>query len=63
LRITGWYYRVVTLGFIQAQDSMTLLERQTDRFSVDAFWQIQQSHRPSVDDLAEVIAIPDLTLN
>ena len=60
-RITGWYYRVVEPGDIQAGDSIELVERQTDRFSIDEFWQVQLAHRPIVDDLMEVIAIPGLS--
>ena len=60
-RITGWYYRVVEPGDIQAGDSIELVERQTDRFSIDEFWQVQLAHRPIVDDLLEVIAIPGLS--
>lgn len=59
-RITGWYYRVLTPGEIQAGDGITLLERQTDRFSIEQFWRVQLSHRPSVDDLIELIAVPGL---
>ncbi len=59
-RITGWYYRVIEPGLIQAGDCMELQDRQTDRFSVDQFWQVQLAHRPSIDDLLELIAIPGL---
>lgn len=50
-RITGWYYRVIQPGFIEAGDSMKLLDRHTERFSIDEFWQVQLSHRPVIDDL------------
>lgn len=59
-RITGWYYRVIQPGFIQTGDEIALLERQTDRFSIDQFWQVQLSHRPYIDDLLALIAIPGL---
>lgn len=59
-RLTGWYYRIISPGFIEAGDTISLLERQTDRFSIDQFWQLQRSHRPSMDDLAELIAVPGL---
>lgn len=59
-RITGWYYRVIEPGVIQAGDRMELQDRQTDRFSIDEFWQVQLTHRPFVDDLLEVIAIAGL---
>lgn len=44
-RVTGWYYRVIEPGFIQAGDRMELQDRQTDRFSVDQFWHVQLAHR------------------
>jgi MOSC domain-containing protein YiiM len=59
-RITGWYYRVVDPGVIETGDAIMLLERQTERFSIDRFWQVQLSHRPSIDDLTELIAVEGL---
>lgn len=55
-RITGWYYRVLQPGFIEAGDRIELLERQTERFSIDEFWQVQLSHRPVIDDLLVLAA-------
>ena len=55
-RITGWYYRVLQPGFIEAGDRIELLERQTERFSIDEFWQVQLSHRPVIDDLLALAA-------
>lgn len=59
-RITGWYYRVLQPGFIEAGDTIELLERQTQRFSIDEFWQVQLSHRPVIDDLLALGAIRGL---
>ncbi|MEX3952088.1 MOSC domain-containing protein [Paraburkholderia sp. EG287B] len=59
-RITGWYYRVLRPGLIAPGDAITLVDRQTERFSIDAFWKVQLSHRPSIDALVELIAIPGL---
>ncbi|MCX5540701.1 MOSC domain-containing protein [Paraburkholderia sp. CNPSo 3076] len=59
-RITGWYYRVLSPGVIAPGDAITLIERQTERFSIDEFWKVQLSHRPSIDTLVELIAIPGL---
>jgi MOSC domain-containing protein YiiM len=59
-RITGWYYRVLHPGRIQPGDPITRLERHTQRFSIEQFWQVQMSHRPSIDDLAELAAVPGL---
>jgi MOSC domain-containing protein YiiM len=50
-RITGWYYRVLEPGWLQAGDRIELLERHNERFSIDQFWQVQLAHRPLIDDL------------
>ncbi|WP_454865746.1 MOSC domain-containing protein [Pseudomonas umsongensis] len=50
-RITGWYYRVLEPGWLQAGDRIELLERHNERFSIDQFWQVQLSHRPLIEDL------------
>jgi MOSC domain-containing protein YiiM len=55
-RITGWYYRVIQPGLIEAGDRIELLERHTERFSIDEFWQVQLSHRPLIDDLLALAA-------
>ncbi|MGJ7546209.1 MOSC domain-containing protein [Variovorax sp. LT1R16] len=59
-RITGWYYRVVEGGSIQPGDRMELVDRRTDRFSIDEFWRVQLCHRPCVDDVLKLIAVPGL---
>ncbi len=58
--ITGWYYRVLEAGHIQENDDITLIERQTERFSIDEFWRVQLSHRPDVADLQAIADIPGL---
>jgi MOSC domain-containing protein YiiM len=50
-RITGWYYRVLEPGWLQAGDRIELLERPNEGFSIDQFWQVQLAHRPLIDDL------------
>lgn len=59
-QITGWYYRVLCPGVIQAGESMQLLERQTERFSIDQFWKIQLSRQPNVDDLMDLSLVSGL---
>lgn len=59
-RITGWYYRVLQPGFIEAGSRIELLERQARCFSIDQFWQIQLSHRPQVEDLIALASMPGL---
>jgi len=58
--MTGWYYRVIEAGVIRPGDTMTLLERATDRFSIDAFWTVQSAHSPQIDDMEALIAIDGL---
>ncbi|MBV6822050.1 MOSC domain-containing protein [Pseudomonas sp. PD9R] len=55
-RITGWYYRVLRPGSIEAGDRIELLERHTERFSIDQFWRVQLSHRPLIEDLLVLAA-------
>ncbi|WP_224790462.1 MOSC domain-containing protein [Pseudomonas fluorescens] len=59
-RITGWYYRVLQPGFVQAGDVIELLERHSERFSIDRFWQVQLAHRPLIDDLLALAAVAGL---
>ncbi|WP_208451856.1 MOSC domain-containing protein [Burkholderia cepacia] len=59
-RITGWYYRVVCPGNMQVGDEIVLLERHTQRFSIEQFWVVQTSHWPSLDDLAELAVVARL---
>jgi len=59
-RITGWYYRVLQPGFVEVGDSIELLDRSSERFSIDEFWQVQLAHRPSVEDLQALAAVPGL---
>jgi MOSC domain-containing protein YiiM len=59
-RITGWYYRVLQPGLIEAGDAIELLERHTEQFSVDRFWEVQLSHRPLIEDLLALSTTPGL---
>jgi MOSC domain-containing protein YiiM len=60
-RITGWYYRVLEEGMVQPGDSIQLVDRQSDRVSIDEFWRIQSAHRPHIDDMLALIAVPGLS--
>jgi MOSC domain-containing protein YiiM len=59
-RITGWYYRVLRPGIIEAGDSIVLVERQTEYFSIDQFWQVQLSREPNLGDLATLSEVRGL---
>jgi MOSC domain-containing protein YiiM len=58
--ITGWYYRVLEAGHLEEGDEITLMERQTERFSIDEFWRVQLSHRPDIADLEAIADIAGL---
>lgn len=60
-RVTGWYYRVLRPGSIGPEDSMELVDRQTNRLSIFEFWRIQLEHRPSVDELVDVANVQGLS--
>lgn len=59
-RITGWYYRVLEAGEVAVGEAITLVERRTEVFSIDAFWQLQLAHRPDLDRLAALAVLPGL---
>ena len=59
-RITGWYYRVIQPGIIQAGDHIELLERPNEWVSIDEFWQVQLSHRPVIEELLALAATKGL---
>lgn len=60
-RITGWYYRVLEEGTIHPGDAISLVDRTTDRFSIDVFWLVQSAHRPDLGELERLISVPGLS--
>jgi MOSC domain-containing protein YiiM len=60
--ITGWYYRIIEPGFIEAGDGIELLERQDQSFSITQFWRIQLLHQPSTENLLSLAAISGLSM-
>ncbi|WP_298232564.1 MOSC domain-containing protein [uncultured Azohydromonas sp.] len=60
--ITGWYYRVLEPGFVEAGDGIELLERHDRSFSIAQFWRIQLLHQPPTSELLELARIPGLSL-
>ncbi len=54
-RITGWYYRVLEEGSIQAGDLIELLERPNPTLSIDYYNEIYYQHRPSLIALSTLI--------
>lgn len=58
--ISGWYYRVVQPGSVQAGDRIELVERNADPVSLQAFWALRREQRPDHAELRRVIDTPGL---
>lgn len=58
--IAGWYYRVLREGQLQVGDSIRLLDRVADAPTLEAFHQLNQSHRPDPAELERVAAMEAL---
>lgn len=59
-RMTGWYYRVIGAGTIRPGDRMQLIERTSERFSIEQFWNVQSAHLPRIEDMLALIAVAGL---
>lgn len=59
-RITGWYYRVIEAGTIRPGDRMQLIERTSERFSIEQLWNVQSAHSPRIEDMLALIAVAGL---
>ncbi|ALG69191.1 MOSC domain-containing protein [Beggiatoa leptomitoformis] len=46
--ITGWYYRVLQTGYIQAGDKLLLVERPNADLTLAHFWNCVLEHRPAI---------------
>ena len=60
--IAGWYYRVLQAGSAQAGDSLHLVERNQDPFSLRDWWTIMRQPRVSLETLQRVADTAGLTL-
>jgi MOSC domain-containing protein YiiM len=60
--VTGWYYRVIEEGDIGVGDGFELQERPAPQVTLARLWQANIAHRPALDELAELMAAPGLTL-
>lgn len=58
--IAGWYYRVLDEGEVAVGDTLTLLQRNAEPFSVAAFWALGHALRPDLDELMRLGATPGL---
>lgn len=60
---TGWYYRVLREGPVQAGDTLRRLSRAATVVSVAQFWEINLPHRPDPAALALLLQIDGLSSN
>ena len=58
--LTGWYYRVLDAGTVQAGDVLELLERPAPELSLARYWQVINTHRPDAELLRQIAAAPGL---
>lgn len=52
--ITGWYYRVLQTGQLQAGDTLTLAKRPNADLTIAHFWQCVLEHRPDVAVITQI---------
>ncbi|WP_420467347.1 MOSC domain-containing protein [Panacagrimonas sp.] len=58
--LTGWYYRVLQAGQVQAGDRLRLLQRHPEAPTVEQFLNLMRAHRPQVAELLRIAALPGL---
>ncbi|ATE62529.1 MOSC domain-containing protein [Thauera sinica] len=58
--LTGWYYRVLDAGTLQAGDGLELLERPSPELSLARYWQVINEHRPDAGLLRRIATAPGL---
>ncbi len=59
LGISGWYFRVMTEGPVEAGDELRLTERISD-VSVADVMRVTYRDRDDLDALADALAVPEL---
>lgn len=58
--ITGWYYRVLEPGAVEAGDTIELLERPNAWLSLAHYWDEVMAHRPDPQSLRRIAAAAGL---
>ena len=58
--LCGWYFRVLTPGQIAPDDALTLDDRPHPDAGLPRLWAVEQAHRPPLDDVRALAAIPAL---
>lgn len=59
-RLTGWYWRVVTLGEVAPEDDLKLDHAAPDAITLAAAMQLWQTHRPPLTELEKLAATPGI---
>jgi len=57
---TGWYYRIIEEGFVEAGDDLVLQERVSPEWTLRRAWRILYVDTMNLDDLAAMAALPHL---
>jgi MOSC domain-containing protein YiiM/ferredoxin-NADP reductase len=57
---TGWYYRILQNGWIQAGDSMVLVERKHPKWTISEVQRLLYKDRNHEEDMRELSVIPEL---
>ncbi len=57
---SGWLYRVLEPGVARAGDDLVLLEAHPARASIAELWEVQGTHRPSLDVLERLVGLEPL---
>jgi MOSC domain-containing protein YiiM len=61
--MAGWYYRVLEPGEAEAGESLNLIERNAEPYTLARFWSIVHGHRPPREDLLRLAATQGLSQN
>src|SRR5699024_10411123 len=61
--LTGWYYRVLNEGHMEAGTELTLVERPYPKWTVAAANEVMHVKKDDLDLSAELAAIPSLAVN
>lgn len=57
---TGWYYRVIEEGFVEAGDALVLQDRVSPEWTLRRAWRVLYVDTMNLDDLAAMAALPHL---
>ncbi|WP_297322065.1 MOSC domain-containing protein [uncultured Bartonella sp.] len=58
---TGWYYRVLQEGLVSAADTLDLIERESEQWTIYRIWKAFYVTRTNHGELAEIACLPALS--